>query len=510
MLKKYILISLFLYIFIFLPLPTRAAVNLVRTPSNTAVYFVDGNNIRHAFPNQKIYESWFGKDFKKIGFVSEEDLAKMPLGKNVVMKAGKYLIKIPSAPEVYAVEPGGTLRHIENLAAIETIYGKDWQKKLIDLPEVFFGDYVMGAPIKFGHQIPDGVVYKLPNKNNYYYKINGHVQKFISWSDVLANGYNQNDVVENITTFFLHGAEIRGYDENINNLVAENNLAKYDCENRNLKVAFIFVYDGTYNLEEVEKMKAIKNRLPEYFNWATDGLSQLTPDDDIFLIKKENYHIFEDKLSLSQLTFDFYNKHQDTYDFLFIFDNFSQPSKIIAEFNLVTNQISGIQKPILKAEVQYGSLGKLKGVIKIFNVNNHLFGSDSEQNITLNNIVHEMLHQWSGSFIFLNDKNQEDASLYNEKLKHWSNYVNFVSPLGGYGWKDNGNGTFTQTYIDQKIKLSNLDLYGMGLLPQRGIGEIFYIVPENSLITDTISAKKVEVGSDSLVKAMGRWECLVK
>ncbi|MDD5289750.1 MAG: hypothetical protein PHT40_00940 [Patescibacteria group bacterium] len=510
MLKKIVTFLLFLYIFLFLPLPTQAAVNLVRTPSNTAVYFVDASNVRHAFPNQKIYESWFGNDFKKISFVSEEALAKLPLGKNVVLKAGKYLVKIPSAPDVYAVEPGGTLRHIESAEAMETIYGKNWQQKLIDLSEVFFDDYVLGAPIKFGHQIPDGVVYKLINKNNYYYKTAGHLQKFASWQDVLANGYNQNDVVENITSFFLHGAEIEGYDENINNLAAENNLARYDCENKNLRAAFIFVYDGTYNLEEVEKMKAIKNRLPEYFNWTTDGLSQLTLDNDIFLIKKENYHIFESKLSLSQLAFDFYKQHSDVYDFLFIFDNFSEPSKIIAEYYAVTNQIAGIQKPILKAEVQYGSLGKLKGVIKMFSVNSHLFGSDSEQNITLNNIIHEMLHQWSGVFTFLNDKKEEDTSLYNEKLKHWSNYVNFVSPLGGYGWRDNGDGTFTQTYVNQKIKLSNLDLYGMGLLPQRGIGEIFYIVPENSLITDTISAKKVVVSADSLVKAMGKWQCLVK
>jgi hypothetical protein len=510
MLKKYIPISLFLYIFIFLPQPTSAAVNLVRTTNSSAVYFVDASNVRHAFPNQKIYESWFGNDFSKIGFISAEALAKIPLGKNVVIKSGKYLVKIPSAPEVYAVEPGGTLRHIESAEALETIYGKNWQKKLVDLPEVFFGDYVIGAPIQFGHQIPDGVVYQLTGKSDYYYKTQGHLKKFFSWPDVLANGYNQNDVVENITTFYLHGAEIKGYDENINNLTAENNLAKYDCENRKFKGAFIYLYDHGYTQEDLTKIKAIKNSLPEYFSWAADELSQISLADNIFLIKKQDYHFFENKLSLSQLVFDFYDQNKDIYDFLFIFDNFSQPSKIIAEHYAVTNQISGIQKPLLKAEVQYGSLGKLKGVIKMFNLNSHPFDTESEKNITLNNIVHEMLHQWSGSYIFLNEKNEEDTSLYDEKTRHWSNYVSFVSPLGGYGWQDNGNGTFSQTYVDQKIKLSNLDLYGLGLLPLRGLGEIFYLVPANSLITDTISAKKVVVSADGLVKAMGDWQCQIK
>lgn len=507
MFRKIVFFFLTSYIFIFLPAPTLAAVNLVRTPSSTAVYFVDNSGIRHAFPNQKIYESWFGNDFKKISFVAESDLAKMPLGKNVVMKAGKFLVKIPSSPEVYAVEPGGTLRHIENFEAMETIYGADWQKKLVDLPEVFFGDYAIGAPIQFGHQIPDGVVYKFPNKNDYYYKIAGHVKRFASLVDVLANGYNQNDVVENITTFFLHGAEIKGFDESINNLAAENNLAKHDCENKNLKGAFIFVYDGSYTKEELAKIKTIKDSLPVYFSWATDDLSQISLADDIFLIKKQDYHFFENKLSLSQLAFDFYDSNKDIYDFLFIFDNFSQPGKTIAEHYLATNQISGIQKPILAAEVQYGSLGKLKGVIKMFNINSHNFYTESEKKITLNNIVHEILHQWSGDFIFLNDKNQDDTSLFNKNTNHWSDYVSFVSPLGGYGWKDNGNGTFTQTYTDQKMKLSNLDLYGMGLLPLRGIGEIFYLVPENSLITNTISAKKIMVSPESLVDAMGFWQC---
>jgi hypothetical protein len=508
--KKYIFIFLFLYIFIFLPLPSQATVNFVKAPDSSTIYFIDENNIRHTFPNQITYQSWLGADFKQVMTMPMETLATLPLGKNITVKPGKYLLKVPSSPEVYAVEPGGTLRHLETEKVAGEIYGKNWQKKLVDLPEVFFKDYVIGAPIQFSHQIPDGAVYQLPGKSDYFYKTHGHLKKFVSWPDVLANGYDQNDVLKNITSFYLHGQAISSYDQSINNLVAENNLAKYDCENRKLKAGFIFVYENNYTTAELEKIKAIKNSLPAYFSWATDNLSQLNLDADIFLVKKQAYHIFENNLSLSQLAFDFYDQRADEYDFLFIFDNFSPASRIIAEHYLVTNQIAGIQKPILKAEVQYGSLGKLKGVIKMFNINSHNFSLESEKNITLNNILHEMLHQWSGSFIFLDENNQQSTALYDEKVKHWSNYVNFVSPLGGYGWQDNGNGAFTQTYVDQKIKFSNLDLYGLGVLPLRGIGEIFYLMPDNSLITQTISAKKISVSTESLVKAMGEWGCLVK
>lgn len=510
MLKKIFFIFLFSFLFTFLPQSTLAAVNLVKSADSASVYFIDENNVRHVFPNQLTYQSWFGNNFSQVTIMSREFVASLPLGKNITLKAGKYLVKLPSAPEVYAVEPGGTLRHIGSEETAAKIYGADWSKKIIDLPEVFFHDYVIAKPINYEYEIPDGAVYKLVGKSGYYYKTKGHVKKFISFADVLANGYNKADVIEHLTTFYLHGKEIRGYDATINNLSVANNLAKYDCENKNLKAAFIFVYDNNYSHEELEKIKNIKKELPAYFHWATDNLSTLNLDSEIFLIKKEPYHIFENKLSLSQTAFDFYDVQPDDYDFLFVFDNFSPASKIIAEHHLVTNQINGIQKPIFTAEVQYGSLGKLKGVINMFNINSHNFGTDSEKNITFNNILHELLHQWSGSFVFLNDKNEIDTSLYDKNLRHWSNYVNFISPLGGYGWGDNSNGTFTQSYVDQKIKLSNLDLYGTGLLPLRGIGELFYLMPDNSLITNTISAKKVIVNPVSLEKAMGQWQCLIK
>ncbi|HPI67438.1 MAG TPA: hypothetical protein PKZ16_02775 [bacterium] len=508
MLKKIFFLSLLFLISTFLPLPTLAAVNLVKTANSSAVYFVDVNNTRHIFPNKITYESWFGNDFSKVATVSEKFMASLPLGKNITLKPGKYLVKVSSLSEVYAVEPGGTLRHIESEETADKIYGPNWQKKIINLPEVFFNDYVKGQPIEYEYQIPDGVVYKLVGQPDYYYKTKGHVRKFASFVDVLANGYAQTDVVEHLTTFYVHGKEIKGYDATINNLSAENNLTNYDCENKNLKAAFIFVYDQNYTNEELAKIKNIKTEFPFYFSWATDNLSNFNLASDIFLINKQSYHLFQNKLSLSQVAFDFYDFNLDVYDFLFIFDNFSPESKIIAEHHLVTNQINGIQKPIFTAEVQYGSLGKLKGVINMFNINSHSFNSASEKNITLNNILHELLHQWSGTFVFFNDKNKTDASLYDEKSKHWSNYVNFVSPLGGYGWVDNGNGTFTQSYVDQRIKLSNLDLYGMGLMPLRGIGELFYLIPDNSLITNTISGKKVIVDPVSLKNAMGHWQCL--
>ncbi len=508
--KKFLIVMVFFLIPFFLPQPSLAAANLIKGPNSSAVYYVDENNIRHIFPNEKTFESWLGNNFSSVVTVSEEYLGTLPLGKNVTIKPGKYLVKVPSIPKVYAVEPGGTLRHLESATIAEKIYGFDWFKKIIDLPEVFFGDYAVGEPMRSVYEVPDGVIYKFVNKDNYYYKVHGYVRKFASWQDVLANGYNQNDIISGNTTFLLHGKEIKGYDESVSNLSAESNLANYDCENKNLRGAFIFVYNNQYRTDQLDKITAIKKDLASYFSWATDNLSNMEVADEIFKVKKENYHILEDKLDVRQVAYDFYAQNKDVYDFLFVFDNFSPESKTVAEYSPATNQISGIQKTTLKSEMQFGSKGKLKGAVKMFNINSYNFTEAGDKERALNTIVHEMLHQWSGSLIFSNNKNEDDASLLEKDRIHWSKYVSFVSPLGGYGWQDNGNGTFTQSDISSKIKFSNLDLYTLGLMPLRGIGEIFYLVPNNDFISDTISAKKVIVNPEKLVQAMGEWRCLAK
>jgi len=509
MLKKtsILIIITVITVSLFCPAKSYSATSLIKTPNSSAVYYVDENNIRHAFPNKVTYESWFGNDFSDVITMSEDYVASLVLGKNITLRAGKYLVKVPTAPEVYAVEPGGTLRHIVSADVMEKIYGKDWMDKLIDLPEVFFENYVVGDVIEYEYQIPDGVIYKLTNKNDYYYKIADHAKKFTSFNDVLLNGYTNDDVVEGITSFLLHAKEISGYDESLHKIVTQNNLAKHDCENKNFKGAFIFIYEDNYIKSEVNKIQDIKNNFPEHFSWATDELSKIDLENEIFKIKKQDRHDVRGEFSLKQAIYDFYDEHEDEYDFLFVFDNFSGSSKTIAEYNYVSNSVKGTHKPLLKAEVQYGSLGKLKGVVNAFNINKYYANG---LDFVLNNLTHEMLHQWSGAMLFLNDLVQDDMSLLSEDEAHWSQYVNFVSPLGGLGWQDN-NGTFTnQTPLDTKLKLSNLDLYAMGLLPLRGINDLFYIVPEDELIITTISGTRVDVDTDRLIRSMGKWECVVE
>src|SRR3989338_7429961 len=86
-------------------LPAYAAIELVKSKDFGTIYYIDGKNIRHPFPNQTTYESWYGKDFSRVVTVSNEFLANFALGKNITIRPGTFLVKVRTAPQVYAVEP---------------------------------------------------------------------------------------------------------------------------------------------------------------------------------------------------------------------------------------------------------------------------------------------------------------------------------------------------------------------------------------------------------------------
>src|SRR5204863_8267459 len=90
--------------------------------AGAAVYWYKGGK-RSAFPHENVYRSWFGADFSKVIRVPDTQLGTIPLGANVTMKEGVYLVKIQSDPKTYAVEPGGVLRWVQTEAQARALYG---------------------------------------------------------------------------------------------------------------------------------------------------------------------------------------------------------------------------------------------------------------------------------------------------------------------------------------------------------------------------------------------------
>lgn len=111
-----------------------------------AVYFYATDGKRHAFPNDKVYFSWF-TDFSTVKEVDKAFMASLTLGKNVTYRPGVKMVKFQSIPTVYAVARGGVLRPIVSEAVAAALYGATWNKQIDDISDVFYKNYTIGDMI---------------------------------------------------------------------------------------------------------------------------------------------------------------------------------------------------------------------------------------------------------------------------------------------------------------------------------------------------------------------------
>lgn len=147
---------LFICLAMALPVSATAAVrssghvfpgDLVRTETSPAVYYVGPAATRYVFPNEKIFRSWY-PDFSLVKFISPSEMASLQLVGNILYRPGSRLIKIVTDDKVYAVEPSGKLRWIQTEELAQRLYGEDWNKKIDDLPDVFFSaGYQISSPV---------------------------------------------------------------------------------------------------------------------------------------------------------------------------------------------------------------------------------------------------------------------------------------------------------------------------------------------------------------------------
>ena len=122
--------------------------DFIKTKNISTVYFLDTNNIRHIYPSEAIWYSYFGSDFSNVYTLNDnQKIEDYRLGKNVVFKKGT-LMKLLSVPKVYLVGDNGLIRWIKTEEKAIELYGKNWNKLVYDLDESLFGDYIEGIPIE--------------------------------------------------------------------------------------------------------------------------------------------------------------------------------------------------------------------------------------------------------------------------------------------------------------------------------------------------------------------------
>lgn len=167
--------------------------DLIKMDGLSTVYFLGNDGKRYVYPNSTVFFSWH-KDFSGVVTVSATELASYPLGSNVVMRAGTKLVKITTDPSVYAVEPNGVLRKIQSEADAITLFGANWNKRVVDVADAFFTNYTVGAPLNSG-VVPAGSLVKNASSAAVYYFDGTNYRSIASESAFNANRFDFANVI---------------------------------------------------------------------------------------------------------------------------------------------------------------------------------------------------------------------------------------------------------------------------------------------------------------------------
>lgn len=180
------------------PPPTQGIDNLdtgallaLQGVKGAAVYYIANNGKKYVFPDSKTYSTWYS-DFNKVQRVSLTKLDTYANGGVMPYRAGTKLITHPDTSKIYAVEPGGVLRHVLTAALAGSLYGNNWMSQVQDvIPGFFSTSYLIGAPLD--RTWPNGVLAKY--NNNYFYLVANKKRKFTSISVLKLNRFDPNNAI---------------------------------------------------------------------------------------------------------------------------------------------------------------------------------------------------------------------------------------------------------------------------------------------------------------------------
>lgn len=220
-----------------LQVPTVSAIetgDLVKISDNAAVYYIAGTQ-RYIFPHSNVYYTWY-KDFSSVKTITLAELQTYTIGGNITVRPGTKLIKIQSDPSVYAVSSGGILHKIDSEARAAALYGPEWVKRVIDVSDAFFVNYMIGSPVN-SDQHPNGTLirYEVLPDNKYLVDYTGKKRLFKDDATFALNGFVAENVI--ITTLnYPDGAQITEKDDV---WAAPVNLLKHTEETKKVEVAQI-------------------------------------------------------------------------------------------------------------------------------------------------------------------------------------------------------------------------------------------------------------------------------
>ncbi len=182
---------------------TASAGDLIKMSGLSSVYYLAADGKRYVFPNEQTYFSWYS-DFSGVVTIPQSELESYPLGANVTIRPGTKLVKITTDPKVYAVEANGTLVWVPDEATAIALYGENWAKRVVDVPDGFFTNYSVSTSQISASAYPQGSLIKLPSASDVYYiDVDGTARKITSEAAFTANRFKWSDVITASASFTL-------------------------------------------------------------------------------------------------------------------------------------------------------------------------------------------------------------------------------------------------------------------------------------------------------------------
>ena len=185
--------------------------------AGAAVYVIrDGKKV--VFPDSKTYFTWY-ENFDTVVKVSVAELDMYPEGGVVPVRPGTKLVTHVNTAKVYAVEPGGTTRHIPSAEVAASLYGANWASRVMDVIPGYFSSYTEGSALS--NTLPTGTLVK--DGSTYYYIDNGTKRAFASMDAFEANNFNLNYVINASLSSYTAGTSITGAEDALKGITTVSN-----------------------------------------------------------------------------------------------------------------------------------------------------------------------------------------------------------------------------------------------------------------------------------------------
>jgi len=173
---------------------TIAAGDLIKA-SGAAVYYYAADGKRYTFPTESTFLTWYkGWSSVSVKTITDNELSAIDLGGNVVVRPGTKLIKIATVPKVFAVMPKGKLAWVNSEATAKAIFGDNWNKNIVVIPDGFWTNYTDSGVALSGTVYPEGALVKY-GTDIYYVNADGTKSKIASESVMTANNWDMSYVL---------------------------------------------------------------------------------------------------------------------------------------------------------------------------------------------------------------------------------------------------------------------------------------------------------------------------